>query len=40
MFAVSLAQFKDYQHEQREEPERKTRSNAVDFYNFDQKVVF
>ena len=39
MFAVSLFQFKDYQHKQREELKRKSRLNSVDFYNFDQKVA-
>ena len=28
---------KDYQHERREEFERKTRLNSVEFHNFDQK---
>ena len=39
MFTVSLVQFKDYQHKQREELERKTRLNSVDFYNFDRKGI-
>ena len=40
MFAVSLFQFKDYQHKQKEEQlKRKSRLNSVDFYNFDQKVA-
>ena len=39
MFAVSLVQFKDNQHVWREELDRKTRLNSVDFCNFDQKYA-
>ena len=38
-FVVSLDWFKGHQHKQREELERKTRLNSVDFYNFDRKGV-